>query len=198
MLQGLPNDSPIQQPTTNLLLKMLWDELPHPPRSYAGPAYRSADGSGNSLENPKLGAAGTRKSARRVLASRFSPMPYADYARTVPPLHPKNAHLPDPSIVFDALLRRNEFKPHPSGISSLLFSFATIIIHSAFQTSRDDPTINETSSYLDLSPLYGKDQEEQNGVRTFEQGHLHPDIIASSRLFFMPPSVVALLVIFSR
>ncbi|GJN92760.1 hypothetical protein Rhopal_005798-T1 [Rhodotorula paludigena] len=180
MLQGLPNDSPIQQPTTNLLLKMLWDELPHPPRSYAGPAYRSADGSGNSFENPKLGAAGTH------------------YARTVPPLHPKNAHLPDPSIVFDALLRRNEFKPHPSGISSLLFSFATIIIHSAFQTSRDDPTINETSSYLDLSPLYGKDQEEQNGVRTFEQGRLHPDIIASSRLFFMPPSVVALLVIFSR
>lgn len=106
--------------------------------------------------------------------------------------------MPDPSVVFDALLRRKEFKPHPSGISSLLFSFATIIIHSCFQTSRTDPNINETSSYLDLSPLYGINEKEMNGVRTYEQGRLHPDVVASNRLFFMPPSVVALLVVFSR
>lgn len=37
---------------------------------------------------------------------------------------------------------------------SLLFAFATVIIHSCFQTSREDPNINEASSYLDLSPLY--------------------------------------------
>jgi hypothetical protein len=122
----------------------------------------------------------------------------AAYARSVPPCHPKPPQLPDPSVVFDALLRRKEFKPHPSGISSLLFSFATIIIHSCFQTSRSNPNINETSSYLDLSPLYGINKDEMDSVRTYEQGRLHPDVVASNRLFLMPPSVVALLVIFSR
>ena len=102
-----------------------------------------------------------------------------------------------------------------------MFSFATLIIHSAFQTSRKDPTINEASSYLDLSPLYGNNQKEQDTVRTHTQGELWPDTWArsvfpspsnpfllfydnilshslSDRLGLMPPHVVALLVIFSR
>ncbi|BGP26129.1 fatty acid oxygenase PpoA [Rhodotorula toruloides] len=180
ILQKEQEGSPIREPVTHTLLKVLWDDLSHPPISFTGPQYRSIDGYGTSLTDPDLGKAGT------------------PYARTVPPCHPKPPQLPDPSVVFDALLRRKEFKPHPSGISSLLFSFATIIIHSCFQTSRDDPNINETSSYLDLSPLYGINQKEMDGVRTYEQGRLHPDVVASNRLFFMPPSVVALLIVFSR
>lgn len=101
----------------------------------SGGTYRSADGTGYTPDN--LGAAGKH------------------YARTVPPCHPLPQNLPDPSVVFEALLKRDKFVPHPSGISSLLFSFATIIIHTVFQTRRTDPCVNEASSYLDLSPLYG-------------------------------------------
>ncbi|GAA6048556.1 hypothetical protein JCM3770_006551 [Rhodotorula araucariae] len=181
LLQGLPDGSPVLQPVTNAFVKLLWDELhAEGPRAYAGPQYRSADGSGNSLTDAKLGAAGT------------------PYARTVPPCHPKMPSPPDAGVVFDALLRRKEFHPHPSGISSLLFSFATLITHDAFRSSRTEPHINETSSYLDLSPLYGVDQKEQDTVRAYEQGRMYPDAVASSRLYFMPPSVIALAVIFSR
>lgn len=82
--------------------------------------------------------------------------------------------------------------------SSLLFSFATLIIHSCFQTSRTDPTINEASSYLDLSPLYGNNDAEIATVRSFRNGELYPDVAASDRLQFMPPSVMALLLVFNR
>lgn len=58
-----------------------------------------------------------------------------------------------------------QFKEHPSQISSMFFAFANIIIHSLFRTSRQQNTINDTSSYLDLSPLYGHNEEEQNKVR---------------------------------
>ncbi|TNY23059.1 linoleate diol synthase [Rhodotorula diobovata] len=181
MLQGLPDGSPVQQPVTDALIKMLWDELhAEGPRAFAGPQYRSANGSGNSLTDPALGAAGT------------------PYARTVPPCHPKMPNAPDAGVVFDALLRRREFRPHPSGISSLLFAFATLITHDAFNSSRTDPHINETSSYLDLSPIYGCNQREQDTVRSYSMGMLFPDAVAASRLFFQPPSVVALAVIFSR
>ncbi|BGP41764.1 hypothetical protein JCM10449v2_005755 [Rhodotorula kratochvilovae] len=181
LLQGLPTGSAVLQPVTNAFVKILWDELhAEGPRAYAGPQYRTADGSGNSLTDDKLGAAGT------------------PYARTVPPCHPKLPNPPDAAVVFDALLRRREFRPHPSGISSLLFSFATLITHDAFRSSRTEPHINETSSYLDLSPVYGVDQKEQDTVRAYEQGRLFPDAVASSRLYFMPPSVIALAVIFSR
>lgn len=61
---------------------MLWKDLPHPPTAYLGNNYkwRSADGSGNSLTNPQLGAAGTA------------------YARSVPACHPAPNNLPDPSV----------------------------------------------------------------------------------------------------
>ncbi|GAA5822485.1 hypothetical protein JCM11251_006354 [Rhodosporidiobolus azoricus] len=180
MLQNLPSGSPFQQPLTEKLIDLLYHDLEHPSTSSVGPAARAVDGGGQNPSNPKLGAANT------------------PYARSVPRLTPKSPHLPSPEVIFDALLRRREFKPHPSGISSLLFAFATIIIHSAFQTGREDGNINEASSYLDLSPLYGNNEDEQKTVRSFEQGKLFADVIASNRLFFMPPAVVALLCIFNR
>lgn len=128
--------------------------------------FRTADGSGNSFANPTLGAAGQ------------------PYARSVAPVHPKLPAMPDAGVVFDALLRRTEFKPHPSGISSLLFAFATLIIHTIFETGRQpNQHINQASSYLDLSVLYGNNQEQQNGVRSFSQGMIHPDVVASGRLY---------------
>jgi len=57
--------------------------------------------------------------------------------------------------------------------------------------------INDTSSYLDLSPLYGRNQEEQNSVRAFKNGLLKPDTYADARPS-MPPGVAVLLVMFNR
>lgn len=50
---------------------------------------------------------------------------------------------------------------------------------------------SQTSSYLDLSPLYGDTQEDQDTIRTFKDGLLKPDCFAEHRLrkSFFPPSV---------
>ena len=147
-----------------------------------GFAYREADGSNNNPLLPALGAAHTPY-ARSVASSHVAPV----------------ATLPDPGMVFDTLLKRDREVEHPSGLSSMFFAFANLIIHSLFSTNKRDWTINDTSSYLDLSPLYGVDQDEQNSVRRFDgTGRLWNDVFADARLLAMPPAVCALLVIFNR
>lgn len=112
-----------------------------------------------------------------------------------------------------------QFVPHPAGLSSLMFSFAALVIHtyvesfliwgrfylmlvaaySVFRTSHYNAEINETSSYVDLAPLYGHDQKAQDKVRTRNgRGTLHPDAFAEDRLLLLPPAVCVLLVLFSR
>ncbi len=88
----------------------LWNSLQHPPMSYLGDkfAYRQADGSNNvswmchnaiaadRFKNylfPKLGAANT------------------PYARSVPPNTISTGALPDPGLIFDSVMAREEFKP---------------------------------------------------------------------------------------
>ena len=86
--------------------------------------------------------------------------------------------------MFDTLLRRKEgtFKEHEGGMSSLFFAMADLIIHCIFDTdhkvrtrvllengsltleSSQNITKNNTSSYLDLSILYGNSEEQLNGV----------------------------------
>ncbi|GAA5917978.1 hypothetical protein JCM8208_000715 [Rhodotorula glutinis] len=75
--------------------------------------------------------------------------------RGTPNLHTFPTQLPDPGVVWDSLLKRDKFVAHPSGISSLLFGFAQLIVHSIFQTDPRNGEVNEASSYLDLSPIYG-------------------------------------------
>lgn len=183
MLQELPPNSGLSQKVSDAFITMLWHDLPHPPPTFAGPAsrYRRHDGSGNNPWAPEMGKAGT------------------PYSRNVPPMKPKGPNLPNVESVFEALLKRNgPFKPHPSGLNRLFFSFATVVIHECFQTSRTNPWINETSSYVDLSTLYGNTGVEQKRVRTYENGLIYPDSIASERIMMMPPGVVAVLVMFSR
>ena len=67
-----------------------------------------------------------------------------------------------------------------------------------FRTNRQDPNISDTSSYLDLSPLYGRNQATQDSVRTFEDGKLKPDTFAEERLIGQPPGVCVMLVLYSR
>lgn len=57
---------------------------------------------------------------------------------------------------------------------------------------------NKTSSYLDLSPLYGSNQAMQDSVRTFKEGRMKPDAYADSRLLGMAPGVSVILIMFNR
>lgn len=88
----------------------------------------------------------------------------------------------DPGLIFDAIMSRENggFKPHPNNISSMLYYIASIITHDCFRTSFTDFNISETSSYLDLAPLYGSNFEEQKLMRTFENSRLKPDCFSRS------------------
>jgi hypothetical protein len=183
MLQGLPANSSLGDKIADGFISMLWSDLPHPASTMAGPAsrYRRHDGGGNNPWHTEMGKAG------------------APYARNVPPLKPKGPNLPDVESVYEALLKRQgPFRKHPSGLNQLFFSFATVVIHECFQTSRENPFINETSSYVDLSTLYGNTEKEQKRVRTYNNGLIFPDSIASERIMMMPPGVIAVLLMFSR
>ncbi|KAK6544845.1 hypothetical protein TWF694_001526 [Orbilia ellipsospora] len=183
MLQGLPPNSGLSQKVSDGFISMLWHDLPHPYPTMAGPTsrYRRHDGGGNVPWAPEMGKAGS------------------PYARNVPPMKPKGPNLPDVESVYEALLKREgPFRKHPSGLNRMFFSFATVVIHECFQTSRKDPFINETSSYVDLSTLYGNTEKEQTRVRTYTNGRIHPDSIASERIMMMPPGVIAVLLMFSR
>ncbi|KAG9031228.1 hypothetical protein FRB95_002930 [Tulasnella sp. JGI-2019a] len=184
-LSRLPQESTISKTLQDQVIALLWHDLPHPPASLIGRKYqyRSADGYGTSLWNPAMGKAGSA------------------YARSVQSLHPLPANkLPSPELLFDTLLKREAQVNHPAGLSSLFFALANIIIHCLFFTDHTtSEPINQTSSYVDLSPLYGNSQKEQDSIRLFDgTGRICPDTFADSRLLRMPPSTPALLVIFSR
>ena len=178
----LPPGNPLGTKLTDGFISQLWNDLDHPPQSYLGREfqYRRADGSGNSILYPHVGAANT------------------PYARTVQPRTMQPAALPDPGALFDSLLARKKDEPHPAGISSILFYFATIIIHDLFRTDHQNFANSKTSSYLDLSPLYGSVWEEQEKVRTFKDGKLKPDCFSEVRILAFPPGVGALLIMFNR
>lgn len=197
-MSRLPKGSRLGKTIEQYLVGLLYKDLPHPPGPYLAlpppgtvpypqPAgvnytYRPADGSYYNPFTPSLGKAG---------------MPYA---RSVPTrITVPVSHLPDAATVFDTLLRRDQFVPHPGGLSSLFFAFADLIIHTIFETSHADWSINSVSSYLDLSLLYGSSEKQVNSVRTLDgSGRIWNDVFADPRLLFMPPSVCALLIIFSR
>lgn len=179
---ALPDNSKIRDTVTHSFLTQLWNDLEHPPQSYLGAKYqyRSADGSNNSLVHPQLGAAGT------------------PYARTVKPSQMQTPARPDPGVVFDSIMTRKHAELHPNRISSMLFYLASIIIHDCFRTSHDDYSVSMTSSYLDLSPLYGSNQDEQDMMRTRVDGKIKPDCFSEARLLFFPPGVGAMLIMFNR
>ncbi|KAJ6549816.1 heme peroxidase [Mycena capillaripes] len=185
LLAHLPPQSQPAKQISDAAVTLLYDNIPHPPATSLGAehVFRQADGGGNSVQNPDIGRAGT---------------PYARsvQGRTVIP----STALPDPGLVFDTLIRARDRKDHPGGNSSLTFAFATLVTHSLFRTDQADWSINATSSYLDLSPLYGINQATQDLVRDKKQGRglLFPDTFSEERLSFLPPAASALLVILNR
>jgi linoleate 10R-lipoxygenase len=67
-----------------------------------------------------------------------------------------------------------------------------------FQTDHRNPHMSQTSSYLDLSILYGDNQEDQDQIRTFKDGRLKPDSFSEPRLLALPPACCVMLVMLNR
>ncbi|KAF8454382.1 heme peroxidase [Terfezia claveryi] len=162
--------------------RSVMEYTPASPLSLLGNAhkFRQPDGAYNNPMHPNLGRAGTA------------------YSRTVKPMTLTPMSLPDAGLVFDSVMSRREYRPHPNNVSSMLFYVASIIIHDVFRTNRTDISINDTSSYLDLSPLYGNNLEDQKKMRTFKGGKLKPDCYNEKRILAFPPGVSILLVMFNR
>ncbi|KAK3056866.1 hypothetical protein LTR09_001904 [Extremus antarcticus] len=179
----LPDDN-VSKTITNTFVTTLWNDLQHPPQMLLSDEfiYRQPDGSKNNYMLPQMGAAG---------------MPYA---RTVPPKTLRAGAMPDPAVLFDTLMARKnpEGTEHPTKISSMLFYVASIIIHDVFKTNRHDYNISDTSSYLDLAPLYGSTWDDQKRMRTFKDGKIKPDCFSETRLLSFPAGVGALLIMFNR
>ncbi|KAJ7340010.1 heme peroxidase, partial [Mycena albidolilacea] len=185
LLSHLPPQAGVTKQLSDAAITLLYETVPHPPAASLGPThtFRQADGGGNNLQDPDVGRAGTPY-ARSVQGQNAVPL----------------TALPDPGLVFDTLMRARDRKDHPAGNSSLTFAFATLVTHSLFRTDQKDWNINQTSSYLDLSPLYGTNQATQDLVRDKAKGRglLHPDTFSEERLTFLPPAASALLVILNR
>ncbi|EJU01026.1 linoleate diol synthase [Dacryopinax primogenitus] len=202
LMARMPADSAINQRIQSFFIDTLYKDLPHPPSAYLAPFpqitpdpypkrsyhYRSTNGDNYSPAFPLLGRAGLPYSRSVPSASQ------------VPP-----SSLPDPGLVFDLLLARpaGKFNAHPGGLSSLFFGMANLVIHSIFDTNRTDWNINDTSSYIDLSPLYGngvsKMKAPPEALRRFDgTGRLHEDVFGDARLLFMPPTTAVLLVLLCR
>lgn len=184
IVAGLPTKSRNRVLLTDQFINELWYSLDHPVLNFIGEGYmyRSADGSNNNPLFPSMGAAGTT------------------YARSVRPTIMPPGALPDPGLVYDTVMKRAEsgYRKHPNNVSSVLWYWATIIIHDLFWTDYRDMNKSKTSSYLDLSPLYGSNQEMQDSIRTFRDGKLKTDAYADKRLNGMPPGVSVLLIMFNR
>ncbi|KAJ7704765.1 heme peroxidase [Mycena rosella] len=185
LLSRLPPGSDVAKQMSNSAISLLYNTLPHPRAALLGPvhSFRQADGGGNNLQIPHLGKAG---------------IPYARSVQGKWCNSPTS--LPDPGVIFDTLMKARDRKDHPGGNSSLTFAFATLVIHSLFRSDLSDWNVNATSSYLDLSPLYGINQATQDLVRNKGEGRglLHPDSFSEERLIFLPPAASALLVILNR
>lgn len=67
-----------------------------------------------------------------------------------------------------------------------------------FKTDHKNFNNSLTSSYLDLAPLYGSNQEQQSRMRTFENGKIKADCFSEPRLLGFPPGVGVLLIMFNR
>ncbi|KAL3448255.1 heme peroxidase [Aspergillus insuetus] len=182
LVAKMPDKSHNRDMATHKFLSTLWDTLPHPPLSYVGDkyAYRSADGSDNNPVLPRLGAANT------------------EYARTTEPSKIRPPNMPDPGLIFDSIFARDTFKPHPNNVSSFFFTWASLIIHDIFQTDPAHPEKNRTSSYLDLSILYGDNQAEQDQMRTFADGMIKPDSFSEPRLHALPAASGVVLIMLNR
>ncbi|KAK4515472.1 alpha-tubulin [Mucor velutinosus] len=177
-----PEYSDLVYIVTQPLIANFYDDIHKPYINYVGNQFRTADGSYNSVVFPGVGKAGS------------------NYTRSVTSTSNNNTNLPSPKDVFDKLLKRPDgvFEEHKGGINMMLLYLAIIITHDLFYTDSSDPMRNLTTSYLDLSSLYGYNRADQESVRQMEYGLLKPDQWFDKRLVIQPAGVAGLIVVFSR
>ena len=185
LVGSISNDSRLRAKLIEGEVMNKYEKMLHPPLTYLGDAfqYRAADGKFNSVLHPHLGQAG------------------APYAKSVPSKTHQLGALPDPGDIFDRLMAREEKgRNSTSGLSSMLIYHATIIIHDIFRTNDNDKNISDSSSYLDLSPLYGYNENMTRQIRDgkYKLGLLKPDTFAEDRLVRQPPGVCIMLVMYNR
>lgn len=135
------------------IIRSLWDTILHPSpgwAQYSGPQYRHADGSFNNPNEPQIGRAGEMYIRNVVSRSTRGNVNH-------------NKDLPNPEDIFEKLFRRRTpaeggFKAHPCGISANMFYMATLVTHDLFNTDVTNRFRNKTTSYVDMSWLYGTSQ----------------------------------------
>ncbi|KAF8892869.1 heme peroxidase [Infundibulicybe gibba] len=142
-----------------------------------------------------------RRPIARLLGSpNIAPPGCHPYALTVdePPPADRRPTV-DTGRVFDILLMARHERPrHKSGASSLVYALANILSLSLFRTREGNSGYNETSPYLDLSALYGANEDEWRSIRVNDgSGMLQPDMFYERRSH-LTPTTRALLVIWSR
>jgi hypothetical protein len=57
------------------------------------------------------------------------------YARSVFPGTLQPGALPDPGLIFDSIFARKDYRQHPNNVSSVMFLWASIIIHGKLQST---------------------------------------------------------------
>ena len=86
---------------------------------------------------------------------------------------------------------RADFEPCPAGTNALVPMLAFVVTHDFFRSDTgrgedgdgvENRTRNVSTSYLDLTPIYGHDAATQRAARALKRGHLKPDVVQDVRL----------------
>ena len=81
------------------------------------------------------------------------------YARSVRPETLQPGALPDPGLIFDSIFARDTYKEHPNKVSSILYYWASLIIHGHYP-------INQCVRRLILADLFQTNHLDMNQSMT--------------------------------
>jgi hypothetical protein len=150
------NNKWISEQMQSYLYNQHINDIKNPPTALLGKyKYRQADGSFNSFIYPDAGKSET-------------PYSICTQSRYVP------TKVPNASEVIKELFSRkpDTFKPSTINLNANFTYFITLLIHDFYYSDPKNPEINKTTSYLDLSPLYGYNAQRQHAVRSHINGKL--------------------------
>ncbi|KAM0345970.1 hypothetical protein ACHAPU_006024 [Fusarium lateritium] len=177
LVANLSDHSKVQEALTNNFIAQLWNSIDHPPMLYMGDKFRfrQPDGSNNAKPiSPSAWCCEDTILEDRQTQGRTRTMYRASFGTG--PLSSSTASYTPCT---------QQWTP-ANGTADL------------FWTNSKDPNQNDSSSYLDLAPLYGSTEKDRDSIRTFKDGQLKPDCFADKRLIGNPPGVPILLVMFNR
>ncbi|KDQ11187.1 hypothetical protein BOTBODRAFT_35487 [Botryobasidium botryosum FD-172 SS1] len=115
-----------------------------------------------------------------------------------------NQATPNYDDIFKNLLERKETTQHPKGLSGLTLAFGSLISLCISQVDRTDIRYNKAPGFLDLSVLYGVDEDEIEEIRALDdelgRGLMLPDAtsVDEERMVFLPRAAWVILILFNR